>query len=366
MWDLLTGVPTSPPRCAHPSTHVSSGERRQGRIDYRSNCHGREGWTPPGYASPPQTGTGAPPKRVRFGHNGKVNRNIEASPGDEAEVWVRDRGSNSPRLRGTVVIEDLTCVLTRIANRSGANGPQSPVTQYILSQAAEHLAERLIGDIGNPAEGESVPRTLSGTLGHQPFIETTLGMSQHQMLRRWPLATDWYTDVINYVLRPSRFGSVHITTAENITDWSKGTLGEFLRLFTEHQVASFGDRRQIRMAEALQSLWPDYPPVKDAIVAYRKMVKNTWLPLYQTAMQIYGLGFRPGVAPEELGWIFNAIHSRETLESLSDPDMPGFTDSAGRRWSLTARSALIVIAGSCVDSQGRVLSLEELEQLRPV
>ncbi len=257
-------------------------------------------------------------------------------------------------------------MLTRIANRTGANGPQNPVTQYILSQAAEHLADRLIGDIGNPAEGESVPRTLSGTLGHQPFIETTLGMSQHQMLRRWPLATDWYTDVINYVLRPSRFGSVHITTAENIAEWSKGTLGEFFRRFTEHQVASFGDLRQIRMSEALQSLWPDYPPVKDAIAAYRRMVKNTWIPLYKTAMERYGLTLRPGVSSEELGWIFNAIHSRETLESLSDPNMPGYIDSAGRRWSLTARSALIVVAGSCVDAHGQGYSPDELEQLRPV
>jgi hypothetical protein len=269
-------------------------------------------------------------------------------------------------MRGTVVIEDLTSVLTRIANRSGANGPQNPVTQYILRQAAEHLADRLIGDIGNPLEGESVPRTLSGALGHQPFIETTLGLSQHQMLRRWPLATDWYTDVINYVMRPSRFGTVHITTAQNIAEWSRGTLGEFLRKFTEHQVASFGDLRQIRMAEALQSLWPDYPPVRDAISAYREMVKETWLPLYKTVMRRYGLSFRPGVTAEEIGWIFNAFHSRETLERLSDPNMPGHVDRAGNTWSMTARSALLVVAGTCADAQGRALSIDELERLRPV
>ena len=118
---------------------------------------------------------------------------------------IQDRGASDTRLRSTLIIEDLSDVLTCISARSGANGPNNPVTQYILSQAAEYLAERLIEDAAPGSGGGSVPRTLSGALGHQPFIESVLNMSQHQMLRRWPLATDWYTDVIHYVMRPSRF-----------------------------------------------------------------------------------------------------------------------------------------------------------------
>lgn len=256
-------------------------------------------------------------------------------------------------------------MLTRITNRTGANGPQNPVTQYILKQAAERLADRLVGDIDNSITGDSVPRILSGALGHQPFIESVLGLSQHQMLRRWPTATDWYADVISYVMRPARFGAVHITTADNLLEWSRGTLGEFIRRFLDHQVASFGDLREMRMAEALQALWPDYPPVRDAIDSYRVMVKETWIPIYSAAMGRYGLVLRPGVTAEELAWMFNAVFSRDTLERLADPDSPGRIDSRGNRWSMTARSALIMTAGATTDLEGRTLTLEELEDREP-
>ena len=73
-----------------------------------------------------------------------VNRVTEGTPGEPAEVWVPDRGGGPLRLRATIQIEDLSGVLTCISSRSGANGPQNPVTQFILAQAAEHLAVRLV------------------------------------------------------------------------------------------------------------------------------------------------------------------------------------------------------------------------------
>lgn len=48
-------------------------------------------------------------------------------------------------------------------------------------------------------------------------------MSQHQMLRRWPLASDWYTDVINYVLRPARTLPCNLSTRSlpNSSSWRR-------------------------------------------------------------------------------------------------------------------------------------------------
>ena len=62
-------------------------------------------------------------------------------------MWVQDKGGGRPLLRGTVLIEDLSPVLTCISSRSGANGPLSPVTQYILQEAANYLAERLVASL---------------------------------------------------------------------------------------------------------------------------------------------------------------------------------------------------------------------------
>ena len=52
-------------------------------------------------------------------------RIIEGTPGQEAEVWIQDRGAPAASLRATIVIEDLSDVLTCISARSGANGPNS-------------------------------------------------------------------------------------------------------------------------------------------------------------------------------------------------------------------------------------------------
>lgn len=298
---------------------------------------------------------------------GPVKKVTEARPGETAEVWVPERGGGPLKLRGTVEIEDLTGVLTCISSRSGANGPQNPVTQYILAQAAEHLAERLVEDVAPGRDGrESVPRTLSGSLGHQPFIESVLGMSQHQMLRRWPLALDWYTDVINYILRPSRFDGMQGSFEERMEEWTRGTLGDLIRSFADHLFVPPESLKVFRMSEALQSLWPDFPPVRNAYQAYRRQVNEHWVPMYEAALRVYGLRLRPGVDLTEVAWAFNALQARETFERLSDPDMPYHTAADGTRWSMTARSGLMIIAGAVVDADGRALSYDELVNRKPV
>ena len=67
---------------------------------------------------------------------------VEAHLGHRRPVYAQGKGESSATLRGHVVIEDLTGVLDRISSRTGPNGPQGEVTQWILSQAARHLAER--------------------------------------------------------------------------------------------------------------------------------------------------------------------------------------------------------------------------------
>ncbi len=276
---------------------------------------------------------------------------------------MQDRGATAPRLRGEVVIEDLSDVLTSISSRTGANGPNNPVTQYILAQAASYLAERLLEDAQS---NDSVPRTLSGSLGHQPFIESVLNMSQHQMLRRWPLATDWYQDVINYVMRPSRFNKQMVDTHNKFREWSQGTFGDFVRAFASTTFDTGEDPQVLRLAEALQLIWPDYPPVKNAVRIYRRQVNEIWEPLYLKAMTLYGLRPRPEASLDEVAWAFNALHSRETWERLGDPTMANHKAPDGTPWTYTGRGGLMIICGAVTDLEGRGLSLTELANRRPV
>lgn len=293
-------------------------------------------------------------------------RIIEGTPGTEAEVWIQDKGAAKAELRGTIVIEDLSDVLTSISSKTGANGPNNPVTQYILAEAAEYLAERLIEDASGGQSGrDAVPRTLSGALGHQPFIESVLNMSQHQMLRRWPLATDWYQDVVNYIMRPSRFMRATRSVEKRFDEWASGPLGELIRQFSETVFRWDGDPQVLRMAEALQALWPDYPPVRNASVAYHEQIQVMWMPFYEEALRRYGLVMQRGFTLQDIGWVFNALQTRETWERLAGFDTLAAAPD-GRGWSMTARTSLMALAGAVEGVDGTRYSASELADLLPL
>ncbi len=295
-----------------------------------------------------------------------MERLIEGIPGERAAVWVQDRGGGPLRLREEIVIEDLSPVLTSLAASSGANGPLNPVTQYMLARAADHLAERLLDDSPVTRSGrDGVPRILSTSLGHQPFVEQVLGMSQHQMLRRWPLATDWYTDVINYVMRPVRFSPTHAALLDGLDGWAQLPLGEFVRRYGETMTTHRESEKMLRVAEALQALWPDYPPVARAVAVYQQQVQHLWLPIYEATLRAYGLVLRPGVSGHEVAWAMNALHARQTVEQLAGQDLD-HTDADGRRWTMTAWTSLLLLAGACADADGTPLSAVDLCARLPV
>ena len=295
-----------------------------------------------------------------------MERLIEGTPGEEAAVWVQDRGGGPLRLRGHVMIEDLSSVLTSISSRNGANGPLNPVTQYMLARAANHLADRLIDDAPPTREGrDSVPRILSSSLGHQPFVESVLEMSQHQMLRRWPLATDWYNDVINYVMRPARFDPKFDQLMGNVAEMTAGTFGEFVRTFAYEAYTYADNTKVVRVAEALQALWPDYPPVRNAMAQYREHVMTRYVPLYAAAMRAYGLVARSGMDLHQMGWAFNALHAREALEHLAGQTTTHTTPD-GTVWSLTAWTIMVLIAGATSTEDGERIDAVDLINRMPV
>lgn len=299
-----------------------------------------------------------------------VERLIEGVPGETAEVWVQERGGGALRLRGEVVIEDLRPVLTSIASRSGANGPQNPVTQFMLREASSRLAERLVGDhrLNGPRSTDHVPRLLSSALGHQPFIETTLQMSQHQMLRRWPQASAWYTDVITYMLRSSRYTDIDRQLTAQTPTWATDTLGGFIRRLSDQASMIGHHHNERRVAEALQILWPDFPPVQRAISNRKDDLRRRWLPLCAATLTAYGLRLRHGVTPEMVIWTIDALNERASMEKLSGLATPQ-SIAAGQTWSASAWASLVVLSGACEDDQGNAFSPSELaarESVRPL
>lgn len=285
---------------------------------------------------------------------------IEAAPGDDVPIWIQDRGGSETRLRGHIVIEDLRPVLKTIAAKQGANGPQNPVTQYMLAEASNYLADRLLDD-ARPlsSNAPSVPRLLSSALGHQPFVESVLGMSQHQMLRRWPLASDWYTDVVHYIMRPARFIDPSAPIEPQLVEAARGDLGGLIRRFIDAAYQQSMSSRAVRVAEALQTLWPDYPPVRDAMGAYREMLLAQYVPLFHTLLDVYDLKLHPHTDITAISWAFNGLHARNVVERLAGQH-PHHVDRSGQEWSLAAYNCLLLVAGACTDLGGSSLSPEAM------
>lgn len=267
---------------------------------------------------------------------------------------------------GTVVIEDLTGVLDRISTRLGPSGPQSPVTQFILLQAARTLLGRLKEDTVTTADRDSVPRVLSSLIGHEPFVETRLGLSVHQMRRRWPTATNWYADLVNYILRPSRFDTIAREAAEHLPQWLAMPLGELARAFGEQQLRATQDDQLMRLAETIEALWPDYEPVRLAATRYHHAAYATWAPVYETLLCNYRLRMREGVELRDFVWMFNSLITQEARQRTVLPEMPWCHDrTAGDERTNASRAAMIFTAGATVGLDGRPLSLPELYARTP-
>ncbi|MBK8464177.1 MAG: hypothetical protein IPL36_14525 [Nigerium sp.] len=293
-------------------------------------------------------------------------RVTEGTPGEEAAVWVQDRGGSAPRLRGHVVIEDLRDVLTSMSSATGANGPLNPVTQYMLAEAVNHLADRLTDDVLAEAAGlDQAPRLLSSALGHQPFVESVLKMSQHQMLRRWPTATDWYADVIAYLMRPGRSAPRREDLRAVFVSASSGTLGALVRAFAYRRYTYTDHPKLIRLAEALQCLWPDYPPVRQARQEQQRALTELYAPLYARTLDAYGLALRPGVDLGVLAWTFTALQQRDALDGFAG-DPTTFRAPDGVDWPIASWAIVVMLAGSCTDEHGGALDPWSLAARMPV
>ncbi|WP_109473082.1 hypothetical protein [Ornithinimicrobium cavernae] len=272
---------------------------------------------------------------------------------ETVEVLVRDRGQRTTGSRGTIELEDLSHVVTRLATTTGPNGPNGPVTQYILAEGARHLSERLVADLGADFEGNSAPRILSALIGHEPFVETGLNLSNHHMRRRWPMAADWYADLISYILRPQRYTRNEQNAMGSMAEWMALPFGALVEQFAAHQVRATQDPQLFRLADILYAIWPDYAPIQHAYARHRRTVEETWTPLYHQLLGHYRLRLRDGIRVGDMCWLIDTVVNRSGHDlSLSY----GVGDAAGS----AGRTVLVYVAGCVTADDGTLLTLEEL------
>ena len=287
--------------------------------------------------------------------------------GDTVPVFVQRRGTGRPTLRGEIVLEDLDPILERIASRSGSNGPQSEVTQWILAQAARHLAEELTRDISPRPAGDSLPRVFSSLIGHEPFVKQILDVSIHQMNRRWPQASDWYYDLIAYIMRPQRYARNFTDILGELPTWTQLTLGQLTKAFGEFELSYGRDPLLYGLADVIETLWPDHPQVKANHERAQQLITQQWGSLYQFALPIYGVRLRTGVTVGEVVWSIQALASwdmREEHIRLSPPRYADPIDGADRPHC--SRASMIYLAGAVENLDGSLLSLEDLYRRTPV
>lgn len=291
--------------------------------------------------------------------------------GDEHEVRLRVRGSTEAHGQGTVVIEDLTDVLEGLTAREGANGPLAPVTQWILREAATQMARQLgqLADDDEPID-KRVIRILSAVVGHEPFATNTLGLSVHQMRRRWPIAADWYADLVRYVLR-SRQSNLDWASKSELAHWLTLPVGELMKaaVATRNERYTRGDL--IDLAETLHTLWPTYGPVQEATTRDEALLRDAWADIIPLILAHFGVRLRPGVTIGELLWGIRALASTQQRNARSvgesvlfdeiTEDSPGGTDLP-----YAVRLAMIMLAGALEDLEGKGFTVEELYARMPV
>lgn len=287
--------------------------------------------------------------------------------GDVVEVRARRADGGSSYQVGMVTIEDLDPVLSRIADRGGPRGPNGAMTQWILGQAALHLGEQLAGGLSGTSSDESLPHVLSRLVGHEPFATKVLGLSVHQLTRRWSTASDWYGDLLAYVLRPARITQHAQLMAEHLTSLGAVPFGEAARLLGRQVLDVAADPTLYRLADLIEALWPEHPLVVDATARSRRLMASAWAPIYGSAFDAYGLVLRPELAMSDVVWTLEALTAWDVREQRVTPDPAGVVEPLdGRHWSRSGRAAVVFLAGALQTTDGRSLTHEELLQRPPI
>lgn len=282
---------------------------------------------------------------------------VRDDSGETVEIVVRDRGSRVEGSRGTIVVEDLSDVVSRTLSLTGPNGPNAPITQYILKEAARQLSDRLLGDLSHEWDPEA-PKVLSALIGHEPFVERSLNLSAHHMRRRWPMAADWYADLLSYALRPQRYTRNEQDVLSEIPGWLKLPFGGFVRQFAGHQVWATQDAELFRLADTLYTIWPDYEPIQKSYRQYRSVIQGTWSPLYEQLLGLYRLRLRPEVDMAEICWVLDLVVNQIGHEQALNYDK----ERAGEKAS---RVILTYINGAVTSEDGAPLTLRELAERKP-
>lgn len=286
--------------------------------------------------------------------------------GERVAVTANRRGSREPTVVGHVRLEDLTPVVVRTASANGPNGPQGPMTQFILAEAVRHLSAQLGEDIQPKGGREPVPRVLSVLVGHERFVEEVLGISINQMRRRWPSATDWYADLLAYILRPSRHDANYAQLREALPGWLELPLGEFSRNLAGAQISQALDVNLYGLADTVRWLWPEHPVVRSSLAASLGALYELWIPILYQVFGVYGLLPREGIEAEEMAWTLNALMSWESHQWSIDQQLVQYVDpSDGRRRSRTSRTAMVYLLGACESVDGEPLTLPALYARRP-
>lgn len=287
--------------------------------------------------------------------------------GDEVEVRVHSRPGAEER-RGTIVIENLDGVLRNLPPGGGANGPLAPVTQYLLREAATQMSERLGQLAASGFEGEEhVVGVLSRLVGHEPFVTNTLGLSVHQMRRRWPMAADWYADLVRYILHAART-HVDMRSLGNGRYLQGLTLAQFISMSVSRRRESYLHPELLDLAATIQAMWPEYEPVRDSVVETEERMRR-WGERVVEIFGAFGLYLRPEATIGEVLWTFHVVSTTEERRARSRSESPLFADvgpaaPGGQRYPYAARATMLTLAGALVDADGRSVPLAELYERR--
>ena len=201
-------------------------------------------------------------------------------------------------------------------------------------------------------------------VGHEPFVTHQLDLSVHQMRRRWPVASDWYADLVRYILHVT---TTHVDVAKGFAErgrWDDILFGQFIAYAVLKRRDSFAYPELLDLAHTIQAMWPDYGPVRESIRTVEAGMAQ-WAEGVTRIFAAYGLFVRPGVTMGEVLWTFHAVATTEEQRALSrrvsplfsqvGPDSPGGPD-----YPYAARATMLALAGALVDAEGRSVPVVDL------
>lgn len=167
-------------------------------------------------------------------------------------------------------------------------------------------------------------------------------------------------------MRPTSAEMAEQWEIPDLQEWLRMPLGGLLDAILGLSMTKRSDRQMFGLAQTISSLWPEYPPVQQAVARRQSGLLTNWTSFLEFLLGHYEVQVLSSLQLSELFWMAESISLGEIRDRMAwNPPVLLRDAPVGKSGFYAARGLLLVLTGHVADLEGRLLSMDELADRMP-